>query len=163
MAALMTTSHSASSADHALRTSRQLHVRSISPAQGVQVAVDGDPGFPISSGATLTFDNRHTHDLTFSCVADLCEPSKVTIETRSGDREIDVALKIRPAQIQIEGNLDHRFMIQEDPSLGTACAGVELKVPLDSGQRVVHVIDLQTSRCIAIVLTAGRTSLVSFF
>jgi hypothetical protein len=160
--AIMATSSSASSADSSARMSRQLHVRSIHPAQGVEVAVDGDPRFPVSAGASITLDGRE-HHLKFFCVSDLCEPAEVSVAQRSGDQVIDLALKIRPARIQIEGNLDHRFMIQEDPSLGSACAGVDLTIPLDSGQRVVHVIDMQTSRSIAIVLTAGKTTLVSFF
>jgi hypothetical protein len=162
MASLMTTSNSASSADNATRALRQLHMRSLSPPNGVEVTIDGEPKVPISVGAALTFDSR-AHRLKFYCIADLCEPAEVAIAPRSGDQDIDLALKIRPARVQIEGNLDHRFMIQEDPSLGSACAGVELKVPLESGQRVVHVIDLQTSRSIAVVLTAGHTTLVSFF
>lgn len=162
MATALTASSSASSADSSARVSRQLHVRSVHPSQGVEVAVDGDPRFPISAGASLTLDGRE-HHLKFYCVSDLCEPSEVVIAPRSGDQEIDLAMKIRPARVQIEGNLDHRFMIQEDPSLGSACAGVDLTVPLESGQRVVHVIDMQTSRSIAIVLTAGKTTLVSFF
>jgi hypothetical protein len=162
MASLMTTSNSASSADNATRALRQLHMRSLSPPNGVEVTIDGEPKVSISVGAALTFDSR-AHRLKFYCIADLCEPAEVAIAPRSGDQDIDLALKIRPARVQIEGNLDHRFMIQEDPSLGSACAGVELKVPLESGQRVVHVIDLQTSRSIAVVLTAGHTTLVSFF
>lgn len=163
MAALMTTAYSASSADSPSRSARQIHVRSVHPAFGVEVAVDGDPPVSISAGANLAFDNRRAHHLDFSCVRDLCEPSKITVGAGSGDQDVDITLKIRPAHLQIEGNLDHRFMIQEDPSLGSACAGVELKVPLEAGQRFVHVIDLQTSRCVAVVLTAGHTTLVSFF
>ncbi len=162
MALVMTASISASPADNSARTSRELRVRSVHPAQGVEVAVDGEPVFPISAGATLTFDDR-AHRLKFYCVRDLCEPSELTIAPRSGDQDIDLTLKIRPAQLQIEGNLEHRFMVQEDPALGSACAGVQLTVPLESGQRVVHVIDMQTSRAIEVVLMAGHTTLVSFF
>ena len=162
MVAAVTTASSASSADNAARAMRQLHMRSLSPPNGVEVTIDGEPRVPISAGAALTFDSR-AHRLTFYCIADLCEPAEVAIAPRSGDQDLDLALKIRAAQVQIEGNLDHRFMVQEDPSLGSACAGVQLKVPMDSGMRVVHVIDLQTSRSIEVVLTAGRTTLISFF
>jgi hypothetical protein len=163
MVGTLTSSGTAAHAEAPSRASRQLHLLSIHPPVGVEVAVDGDPPVSISAGANLPFDNRHAHHLDFSCVHDLCEPSKITIGAGSGDQDVDIALKIRPAHVQIEGNLDHRFMIQEDPTLGSACAGVDLTVPLETGQRVVHVIDLQTSRIIAVMLTAGRRTLVSFY
>src|SRR5262249_23745851 len=103
------------------------------------------------------------HFVFLTCVNDMCEPQGVWIKPGIETQELDVTMTIRPAHLQIEGNFAHRFLIQEDPSLGCGCAGVPMTIPLTSGERVVHVTDLQTKRTIAVVLTAGHSSLVSFF
>jgi hypothetical protein len=141
---------------------RSIHFRSVSPPFGVEVRLDDTKIGAIVVGERLAVDAR-MHHLTLACVRDMCEPSQISIAPDSNDAELDVALNVRPAQIQIEGNLAHRFAIAEEPSLGCACAGVPMAVPLHTGERVVHVVDQQTSRSITVVLVAGRTTLVSFF
>ena len=163
MAAVLTLSGPTAFAENAARsTTRQIYFRSISPPFGVEMRVDGAKPAAVAIGAQLALDGRK-HHLSFDCVRDLCEPVELSVGAGPADEQVDVVLNIRPAQIQIEGNLAHRFAIQEEPSLGSACAGVVMAIPLHSGERVVHVIDQQTSRSIAVVLTAGQTTLVSFF
>ena len=143
-------------------TMQHVHVRSLSPPYGVLARVDTGEPVPLAVGQALAVTS-HPHFVFLTCVRDMCEPQGLWIKPGTGIHELDVTMTIRPAQLQIEGNFAHRFVIQEDPSLGCGCAGVPMTVPLSSGERVVHVTDLQTKRTIAVVLTAGHSSLVSFF
>lgn len=141
---------------------QRLHVRSLFPPYGVLARVDTAEAAPLGIGQELDVTS-HPHFVYLTCVHDMCEPQGVWIKPGEGTQELDVVMTIRPAQLQIEGNFAHRFVIQEEPSLGCGCAGVPMTVPLSSGERVVHVTDMQSNRTIAVVLTAGHSSLISFF
>lgn len=141
---------------------REVHVRTLSPPYGVLARFDSNEPMPLQLGEELAVTS-HPHFVFLTCVRDMCEPQGVWIKPGTETEELDIALTIRPAQLQIEGNFSHRFVIQEEPSIGCGCAGVPMTVPLSTGERVVHVTDLQTKQTIAVVLTAGHASLVSFF
>lgn len=141
---------------------RNVVVRSLFPVFGVELTVDGSAPRAVNLGDTLPFDHR-AHRLEFSCAHDLCEPFAEAIKPGTSDEDLQVALAIRPARLQIEGNLAHRFVVREEPALGCGCAAVPMIVPLHSGQRVVHVTDVDTKQTVTVTLIAGKTTVVSFF
>lgn len=119
---------------------RVLTLAAVQPANGVFVAIDGAAKIPAVEQGALHVDRR-AHRLVFSCANDLCEPAVQEIAAGEDDVTLsDVALRIHPARLVVEGESTHTYGIFELPNL-VLTPGIEAEVPMIRGDRIVTVFD----------------------
>lgn len=134
--------------DNARRTIR-LHVNL--PA-GVLVSVDGQPAGN-APGAAIVVDRRQ-HVLEFRCVRDLCEPVSRTLSPGDRDETLEIALKIRPARLRIEGDPTGRYLLEER-SIEFRTGDV-ISVPMSESEQRFTVRDLRSGSTKKVTLLAGN-------
>jgi serine/threonine protein kinase len=152
----------APSASHApLHVAHRLITLSSVRPFGVIVAVDNAQPAEARSGEAISINDDKAHDLHFTCVSDLCEPLVRPIPAGDSDTQIDVELKIRDAQIVVDGNPMLHYAITEHPGIAVR-AGIPVSVPMHQRNESIHVIERETERTTAAVLTAGKEAHTSF-
>lgn len=139
---------------------REIRLAKVRPANGVIVAVDGDPAVTAETGNTLTLDDK-PHTLRFTCKNDWCEPLSRGVEPGANGMSLEVELKIRPASLVVDGNEGRRYAVKERPGLIVA-AGVPIDISMTRGSEPVHVRELETDREKIVNLKVGEQIRASF-
>ena len=142
---------------------RVLGFASVVPAQGVLLAIDGTPSGDVSPDRVITIDDQ-PHELMFACRANLCVPDKRVVPAGEGPVRVEVALRIRDAQLFVEGRSDHSYGIDKRPNM-TFRAGSTVNVPMPIGGPAyedVYVVELETQRKTRVQLKGGTLSRIAF-
>lgn len=124
---------------------------------GVDVSIDGTPRRAVTTGDTLTLDAK-PHALAFGCP--VCTPVDFPLGLGDKDETIVVALPIKPATLEIEGELDKTYQIVENPLISIR-AGTNA-VPLKSMFQLVTVEQMETAARVKVRLEAGKAVRASF-
>ncbi len=132
---------------------RMLGFGSVVPAVGVQVAIDGVPGGDVNTDRQISLDEK-PHELLFTCPYNMCVPDKRFIAAGEAPVRLEVALRIRDAQLLVEGRPDHSYGIDTRPGM-TFRAGSTVSVPMPRGHDEVNVIELETQRKVPVTLKGG--------
>jgi serine/threonine-protein kinase len=139
---------------------RTITINSVRPQFGVSIAVDGDPAASAAPGMKLTIDGL-PHTLKFTCANDACEPEQRAFAAGDQPEEVDVAMKIKPALLTIDGDPKGTYRVTEDPTISPR-AGVPARVPMKGSRMVVHVVELTSGRTESATLLAGKETHVGF-
>jgi len=142
---------------------RMLGFSSVVPAQGVLVSIDGTPAGDVSVDRKLAIDEQ-PHELAFSCTANLCVPDKRVVPAGEGPVNLEIALRIRDAQLIVEGRADHSYGIDKRPTM-TFRAGSKVNVPMPIGGPAyedAYVVELETQRKMRVQLKGGNLARVTF-
>ncbi|MDB4994863.1 MAG: serine/threonine protein kinase, partial [Myxococcaceae bacterium] len=139
---------------------RTITINSVRPQFGVSIAVDGDPAASAAPGMKLTIDGL-PHTLKFTCANDACEPEQRVFAAGDQPEAVDVAMKIKPALITIDGDPKGTYRVTEDPTISPR-PGVPARVPMKGSRMVVHVVELTSGRTESATLLAGKETHVGF-
>ncbi|MBK8216939.1 MAG: serine/threonine protein kinase [Myxococcales bacterium] len=142
---------------------RQLGFASVVPAQGVLVSIDGTPAGDVSTDRQIPIDDK-PHELVFSCRSNLCVPDKRVVSGGDVPVRLEVALRIRDAQVLVEGRPDHSYGIDKRP--GTIFrAGSTVNVPMPIGGpgfEDAYVVELESQRKVRVQLKGGSLARAVF-
>lgn len=142
---------------------RQLGFASVVPAQGVLVSIDGTPAGDVSTDRQIPIDDK-PHELVFSCRSNLCVPDKRVVPGGDVPVRLEVALRIRDAQVLVEGRPDHSYGIDKRP--GTIFrAGSTVNVPMPIGGpgfEDAYVVELESQRKVRVQLKGGSLARAVF-
>jgi serine/threonine-protein kinase len=139
---------------------RTIAINSVRPQFGVSIAVDGDPAAPASPGMKLSLDGQ-PHTLKFTCANDACEPEQRALMAGDQAESLDIAMKIKPALLTIDGDPKGTYRVTEDPTISPR-PGVPARVPMKGSRMVVHVVELTSGRTESATLLAGKETHVGF-
>ncbi len=140
---------------------RALVFRSLRPANGVTLTLDGDPVARPTAGMKFTV-TRDAHTIKLTCENDACEPDVRVIAAGEQDEVLDVALAIRPAMLVVDAEEGARFHLLEDPTIVFGARQV-VRVPMKWASRKFNVVDLSApNRTEPVILKAGKESRVTF-
>jgi hypothetical protein len=128
------------------------------PTMGVKLSVDGEAQRAVSTGWTLPLDTK-AHLLTFSC--DVCAtPVQRAIAPGERDDTLTVTVPIKPAMLNVQGDVKKTYQIVEDPQLSIR-AGAN-SIPLASQFRSFTVRQVETDVRERVRVEAGQTTAVLF-
>ncbi len=139
---------------------RTITINSVRPQFGVSIAVDGDPAASAAPGMKLTIDGL-PHTLKFTCANDACEPEQRVFAAGDEPEAVDVAMKIKPGLLTIDGDPKGTYRITEDPTISPR-PGVPARVPMKGSRMVVHIVELTSGRTESATLLAGKETHVGF-
>lgn len=141
---------------------RALALATVRPVAGVRVSVDGAGPVEALDGTTLTLDEK-SHELTFTCANDMCEPQRRAVP--AGDRELAplaVEMRIRDATLVVTGSATSFYGVEQLPQL-TLRSGTPVRVPMTRGSYTVVVFDrTNPEQKQGVTLIAGRRAEVRF-
>jgi hypothetical protein len=120
---------------------RTVTLASLQPPYGVHMAIDGRAAPDLSpvQGLSFSLDDK-AHTLSFTCEQDMCEPRSREISPGDKDESIEVALRIRPAQLLVDGDPSHSYAIEEMPHIVLGAGGAR-DIPMAAGAKTVTVFD----------------------
>ncbi len=141
---------------------RSVTFRTLKPAFGVYLAIDGAGAMEVDRTKPLALDDK-AHTLVFTCSGDLCLPRTVTVAAGTGNVDLAIELAVPPARLLVEGDPSHLFGIEEIPTINVR-GGSEVEIPMSGSLRTIHVYDQNGSDRAAVVvsLSAGKRAVVSF-
>jgi hypothetical protein len=142
-------------------TDRAIVFASVKPENGVIVSVDGTSVLnspPPNSKLTLDLQE---HTLKFTCSQDFCVPQEKDIAAGDQGDTIAINLTIRPATLQVNGDVGSSYRITEEPELAVV-AGTPVKVRMGSAYMTIHVVNLANNKSREYSLVAGKTLAVDF-
>jgi serine/threonine-protein kinase len=134
------------------RTSERVITLRLQPPMGVTLSIDGESMRAVSTGEALRLDTG-THTLSFAC--DVCTPVQQVVGAGDRDETLTVAVPVKPAILDVQGDLDKTYQIVEDPQL-LIRAGPNT-VGLKSMFRSVTVRQMETDLRVHVRLEAGKS------
>ncbi len=139
---------------------RSVVFSSVRPHQGVHLTVDGAPAQDPTTGGTLTLDDK-PHELMFTCTQNMCEPHKHLVGPGDKLETLHIDLKIRDAELFIEGNPSRSYGISQRPGIPLR-SGVVVRVPMTGGTELFDIVELETQRKVGVTLTSGGRRTATF-
>jgi eukaryotic-like serine/threonine-protein kinase len=139
---------------------RTITINSVRPQFGVSIAVDDAASASATSGMRVAIDGL-PHTLKFTCANDACEPEQRALAAGDQPESLDVAMKIKPALLTIDGDPKGTYRVTEDPTISPR-AGVPARVSMKGSRAVVHVVELTSGRTESATLLAGKETHVGF-
>jgi len=137
---------------NAPRTTERVITLRLQPAMGVTLSIDGEPARDVSTGEALHLDSR-AHTLAFAC--DVCTAAQQAVAAGDRDEMLTVTVPVKPATLNVQGDLDKTYQIVEDPQL-VIRAGANT-IPLKSMFRPVTIRQMETDVRVRVRLEAGKT------
>jgi serine/threonine-protein kinase len=137
-------------------TERVITLR-LQPPMGVRLSIDGESTRDVSTGETLRLDSS-AHNLSFTC--DVCISVQQTVAAGDRDEMLTVAVPIKPATLDVQGDLDKTYQLVEDPQL-VIRAGSNT-IGLKSMFRSVTVRQMETDIRVRVRLEAGKAVAAAF-
>jgi serine/threonine-protein kinase len=142
---------------------RYVTITSLKPPFGVYLSIDGTPPIELAQGKVLTVDEKE-HTLSFTCAKkEWCAANIRKMSAGIDDESFGVVMEILPARLVVDGEDGHYYTIDELPTFPLQTGGVANPIPMQSGERVLHIYDRADSKKrSAVQLKAGETASVSF-
>jgi eukaryotic-like serine/threonine-protein kinase len=129
----------------------------LQPTMGVKLSIDGEPPHSVSTGWTLPLDTK-AHSFSFDC--EVCTPVQRSVAAGDKDETLTVSVPIKPATLNVRGDLDKTYQIVEDPQI-VIRAGAN-SVALKSMFRSITVRQIETDVRVRVRLEAGKASSATF-
>jgi eukaryotic-like serine/threonine-protein kinase len=133
------------------RTERNVTLR-LQPPMGVTLSIDGESNRIVSTGEALRLDSG-SHSLSFGC--DVCLAVQQSLPAGERDETLTVTVPIKPAILNVQGDLDKTYQIVEDPQL--VIRPGSNTVALKSMFRSVTIRQMETDMRVRVRLEAGKT------
>jgi serine/threonine-protein kinase len=134
-------------------------VVTVSPVNGVLVAVDGAEFNSVSGSTTFTVDGK-THVVSFKCTEDLCIEQQRVVPAGDERATVDVAMAIKPATLIVQGDANATYTILQKPTLAVS-ANMPVRVAMKSKRETVTVKQLPSEKTATAQLEAGKTVTVT--
>jgi serine/threonine-protein kinase len=123
----------------------------LTPSMGVQVSVDGAPARAVATGETLAVDGK-AHSLAFSCP--VCVPAQRDVAAGDKDDTVVVRLAIKPATLDITGDGNKTYQINEHPEVAVRVGANS--VAMRSQFENVTVKQMESGTTVPVRLSAGH-------
>jgi serine/threonine-protein kinase len=123
----------------------------LTPSMGVQVSVDGAAARGVATGDKLAIDGK-AHSLAFSCP--VCVPVQRDVAAGDKDDTVVVRLAIKPATLDITGDGNAHYQINEHPEVVVRVGANS--VAMRSQFENVTVKQMETGTTVPVRLSAGH-------
>lgn len=127
----------------------------------VLVTVDGENPRAVSVGTSIPLDEQ-AHDLQFGCKGELCLRQVRSIPAGDQAVELAIQLEFKPATVVIDGDLSHKYQIEEYPALGVLRGAIPVRVALRRNDEPITITELETGAKKTGLLRAGSELRISF-
>lgn len=129
----------------------------LAPPMGVRLVLDGAPAQQVSAGQALTLDGK-AHTLAFDCA--VCSTVERDVAAGSDDQTLVVRVPIKPATLDIQGDVNKSYQLLEHPELAVRAGRntVVMSGEFDS----VTVKQMETGTTVRVRLHAGQAVQATF-
>jgi serine/threonine-protein kinase len=124
----------------------------LTPSMGVQVSVDGATARGVATGDQVSVDGK-AHSLGFTCP--VCVPAERDIAAGDKDDTVVVRLAIKPATLDITGDGNATYHINEHPEVLAPRVGPN-SVAMRSEYENITILQIESQRTVTVRLHAGH-------